>query len=100
MGIASSLMRSIIDTMPVTEHDLAFAIARNDIALRVLRGHVDTVVVGRDGSPNIVHGVHEHHVVAIEKFRSPRFKHCLPDPESKLVPVGSGDFRLAEFLYF
>ncbi|MGY4730734.1 GNAT family N-acetyltransferase [Burkholderia pyrrocinia] len=78
MGIVSSLLRSIIDAMPVAENDLAFAIARNDIALRAMQGHVDAVVVGHDGSPNMVHGVHEHHVVAIEKFRSPRFKHWLP----------------------
>ncbi|RQR44369.1 hypothetical protein DIE19_35905 [Burkholderia sp. Bp9126] len=89
MGILSSLMRSVIDAMPVANHDLTFAIARNDIALRALQGHIDSVVVGHDGAPNMVHGVHEHHIVAIRKFRSPEFGHCLP-----LSPI----FRESAFL--
>lgn len=77
-GVLGSLMRSAIDAMPVVEHDLVFAIARNDIALRAMQGHIDSVVVGHDGAPNMVHGVREHHVVTIERFRSPKFRHCLP----------------------
>ncbi|WP_085963216.1 hypothetical protein [Burkholderia ambifaria] len=77
-GVLGALMRSATDAMPVSEHDLVFAIARNDIALRAMQGHIDSVVVGHDGAPNMVHGVHEHHVVAIERFRSPKFRHCLP----------------------
>ncbi|WP_244136349.1 hypothetical protein [Burkholderia sp. BCC0405] len=64
--------------MPATDHDLTFAIARTDIALRALQRHVDGVVVGHDGSPDSAHGVREHHVIAIGKFRSSRFRHCLP----------------------
>ena len=56
----------------------AFAIARTDIALRALLRHLDGVVVGHDGSPDSAHGVREHHVIALEKFRSPSFTHCLP----------------------
>ena len=89
LGVLSSLMRSVIDAMPVTDHDLSFAIARNDVALRALEGHVESVVTGHDGAPNMVHGVREHHVVAIEKFRSPGFRHCLP-----LSPI----FRESVFL--
>ncbi|MGU7816806.1 GNAT family N-acetyltransferase [Burkholderia sp. AW49-1] len=89
LGVLSSLMQSVIDAMPTTDHDLAFAIARNDVALRALQAHVDSVVVGHDGAPNMVHGVHEHHVVAIGKFPSPGFKHCSP-----LAPI----FRESAFL--
>ncbi|OXI92463.1 hypothetical protein CFB41_35690 [Burkholderia sp. AU33803] len=78
LGVLSALMQSAIDTLPAADHDLAFAIARTDIALRALLRHLDGVVVGHDGSPDSAHGVREHHVIALETFRSPRFKHCLP----------------------
>jgi len=89
LGVLSALMQSAIDTIPAADHDLAFAIARTDIALRALLRHLDGVVVGHDGSPDSAHGVREHHVIALEKFRSPRFRHCLP-----LSPI----FRESEIL--
>ncbi|KGX48446.1 GNAT family N-acetyltransferase [Burkholderia pseudomallei] len=89
LGVLSSLMQSAIDAMPANDHDLTFAIARNDVALRAFQGHVDSLVTGHDGAPNIVHGVREHHVVVIGKSRSPGFRHCLP-----LSPI----FRESVFL--
>lgn len=70
MGVRSSPMQSVINTMPVTGHDLAFDTGRNDIALRAMQRHIDGVVIGHDGSPNMVHGAREHHVIAVEKFRA------------------------------
>ena len=49
LGVLSALMQSAIDTLPAADHDLAFAIARTDIALRALLRHLDGVV-GHDGS--------------------------------------------------
>ncbi|PCE27234.1 GNAT family N-acetyltransferase [Burkholderia ubonensis] len=94
MGILSTLMQSTIESMPIAAHDLTFAIARNFPALQATRNYVDVVLVGHDGSPNMVRGIHEYHAVTIGKFRSGPHLHYLP-----AAPVFSESTFLREQIF-